>query len=191
MIVALCGRRRSGKDTVAKYLVEGHGFCHRKISQPLKDALQVLFGFEADELETDKKELVHPAWGVSPRVLMQYVGTEVFRKDIQRVVPGVGDTFWIKRLIEEVRKERGQSPRIVISDLRFMNEYELMRREWGQKLIVMRVDRFEGGVGAEAETETHVSEREFADIPCDVVLENKGSIDDLCQKAGAAINRNG
>jgi hypothetical protein len=186
MIVALCGRRRSGKDTVAQYLVDARGFRHHKISQPLKDALAVLFGFDADELETDKKEAVHPTWGVSPRTLMQYVGTEVFRKDIQTVVPGVGESFWIRRLIEGVKKERGHEP-IVISDLRFVNEYELMRREWGSRLLVMRVDRFEGG----AAVETHVSEREFMDIPCDVVLDNKGGVDELRKQVEAAVSRSG
>lgn len=173
MIVALCGRRRSGKDTVAAYMCN-YGFHHHKISQPLKDALQVLFGLDADDLEQDKKEAVHPIWGVSPRTLMQYIGTDIFREHIRGTVPGIGDTFWIKRTLETLKKVDG-STNVVISDLRFMNEYEMLRGEYGDRLHVYRVERF----GDNDASELHVSEREFVEIPCDGILSNTGKVDEL------------
>lgn len=181
MLIALCGRRRSGKDTVATHLVQAHGFRHHKISQPLKDAMACLFGFDAADMETDRKELVHPAWNVSPRTLMQYIGTDVFRVDIQTVIPGIGDTFWVKRFSESVRRSTGDGAPIVVSDLRFMNEYDYLKKEWGDNFRVLRIDRS----GAHAE-DTHVSELEYQRIPYDALINNAGSIDSLCEQAAAA-----
>ena len=179
MLIAICGRRRSGKDTVAEHLVKTHGFRHHKISQPLKDAMACLFGFDASDMETDSKELVHPVWNVSPRKLMQYIGTEVFRENIQTVIPNIGDTFWIKRFAESVLR---CDANIVISDLRFMNEYDYLKKEWGDKFRVLRIDRTHDEC-------THVSELEYLNIPYDMLIQNTGSIESLREQATAFFNQ--
>ena len=45
-IILLCGKKRSGKDTIAEYLVENYNFKHYKITQKLKDCVKVLFNID-------------------------------------------------------------------------------------------------------------------------------------------------
>jgi hypothetical protein len=184
MLIALCGRRRSGKDTVASYLVSEYCFNHHKISQPLKDALCILFDFTVDDIETDSKDHIHPKWGVSPRTLMQYIGTDIFRNHIQGTITTIKDDFWIKRAIVSLKKD----DRIVISDLRFINEYEYLRQNYGDQLKVICINRFD-----EVDTSicgTHVSELEFIKIPYDYIINNTGDLESLYMQINTLLNQN-
>lgn len=40
-VVMLCGKKGSGKSTIAKYLVRTRGFVHYSLAGPLKDACSV------------------------------------------------------------------------------------------------------------------------------------------------------
>ena len=183
MIIALCGRRRSGKDVIASHLVDEHAFSHHKIAQPLKDALSVLFGFTSDELESSLKEEIHPDWGVSPRTLMQYIGTDIFRDHIQHILPGINADFWIKRALVPIKTLE----KVVISDLRFLNEYLYLRQMCGKQLIVVRLNRFD--TEDNSTCGVHISEREFEQIPADVVIKNNGTIVELIAQINAYINQ--
>jgi len=64
------------------------------------------------------------------RFLLQYVGTDVIR---QR-----DPDHWVKRLEEEARGLLDQGYSIIVSDVRFPNEADLVRRLGGQILKVVR-----------------------------------------------------
>ena len=42
-IIAVCGYKRSGKDTIAKYLNKKYNYKHLKITYKLKECLKLLF----------------------------------------------------------------------------------------------------------------------------------------------------
>ena len=56
MIIGICGFIGSGKDTVADYLVNFHGFRRESFANSLKDAVAVVFGWDRILLEGRTKE---------------------------------------------------------------------------------------------------------------------------------------
>lgn len=156
MIIAICGKKRSGKDTLADYI----GYQKVKFAQPLKDALAALLGFTYEQLENDK-EIVDPFWNITPRVAMQ-----TFGEKFKEVIPDI----FIKALFKKYPDN------IVISDLRFMSEYRAVKERNG---IVIKIIRDESD-------DNHISEKELETIPADLTIINNGTIEDLfsCYKQG-------
>ncbi|QIG60035.1 deoxynucleoside monophosphate kinase [Dishui Lake large algae virus 1] len=173
-VVALCGQRRSGKDTIANYLVTGYGYEHIKITAPLKTVCKTLFHFTDDQLETDIKEVVDPRWGVSPRQVMQFVGTEVFQYKIQELLPQFGRNFWINSLTALV--DNNPTKRYVISDLRFTHEHVSLCR-YDILTIKVASNRVQ-----QNSTDQHQSECEYKDIKEDFFMINNGTKEDLYAK---------
>jgi hypothetical protein len=103
-VVAICGRKRTGKDTLAALFVE-RGFTHMKFASPLKAGLCAIFGFTENQIEGDAKDVVDPKWGVSPRLAMQWMGTDVMQHRIGDIMPHVGRGFWAMQLINRIRSE--------------------------------------------------------------------------------------
>lgn len=180
-IIAICGSKRSGKDTVADILVRDYGYKKIKIAEHLKSMLQLVFGFDAEQLETNKKDEIDPKWGVSPRHLMQYIGTEIMQYDIQKIVPGIGRNIWIKRLID-THIDENPKIRYVISDLRFIHEYQKLKVYDTKFIQIHRHD-----ITTDT-TDTHSSENEYKSIPCHIILDNDSTILCLKQKIDTYMN---
>lgn len=162
IVIGLTGRARSGKDTVAEYLVADHGFKQVAFAGLLKEAAGLLFGLSYDQLHGGLKEVVDPYWGRSPREILQLMGTESFRCVF-------GDDFWVKALERRV----GQAEKVVVSDVRFDNEAEWVRAQGGQVVRLVRDS-------AEA-VRSHVSEAGVHESLVDWAVENNGSLLDLYQ----------
>lgn len=141
MIVGICGLIGSGKDTIADYLQNIHQFKRESFAHTLKDAVAAVFGWDRELLEGRTKhsrewrETVDSWWAtrldmpnLTPRWVLQYWGTEVFRK-------GFHDDLWIAAL---ENKLRNSSDDIVITDCRFPNEIRAIREAGG---VVIRVRR--------------------------------------------------
>lgn len=170
-IIAVCGLKRSGKDTISDYLCERFGYQKIKIAQGLKDMLKASFGFTDEQLETDLKDEVDPKWGVSPRLVMQFMGTNVMQYEIQKILPNVGRTFWMKRIIEHYL-DKDDTTKYVISDMRFVHEYEMIKK---YSPLVIRVERS----SLSLPFDLHPSELDHKNIPCDLIIDNNKSIDAL------------
>lgn len=166
--IALCGCKRVGKDTVANYLVAQYGYKNVKFAEPMKSALKALFGWTTQQVE-DNKESIDPFWGVSPRHAMQFFGTDVMQFEIQRLLPHVGRDFFVKSLLS-----RHMGEHIVISDMRFLHEYNGVKQLADS--IVIKI------VKSETSDDGHVSETEASKIPADYIVHNDGSTDELYQK---------
>lgn len=138
-IIGICGRKFHGKDTIADYLVKNYGFTKVSLADPLKKGVQEIFGLTDDQLWGNQKEIVDSYWNISPREILQVVGTECFRNTFGKVFPHIGENFWtislnrrIKKLIETGIKN------IVIADIRFPNEQELIKQYNGILINVKR-----------------------------------------------------
>lgn len=141
MIIGICGLIGSGKDTIADYLQNIHQFKRESFAHTLKDAAAAVFGWDRDLLEGRTKqsrewrETVDTWWAerlnipnLTPRWVLQYWGTEVFRK-------GFHDDLWIAALENKLRNSQDD---IVITDCRFPNEIRAIRAAGG---VVVRVRR--------------------------------------------------
>lgn len=133
-IIGILGKKRSGKDTIADYLVARYNFTKLKFADPLKDVCKILFGFTDEQLNGDLKEEIDKFWKISPRYAMQYLGTDLFRNQITPLLPNISNDFWIK--IMELKLLNTTGP-IVIADIRFQNEIDLIHKHKG---IIIKIN---------------------------------------------------
>jgi len=140
MIIGVCGKKYHGKNTVSDYIVKKYGFKEISFSEPLKEICRILFGFNEQQLFGNKKEDIDAKWGISPRKAFQFIGTDVCRKYISNLIPDIGDTFWIKCIMVRINEILKINPNenIVISDVRFQNEIDLLNEIGGYSIKVIR-----------------------------------------------------
>ena len=143
MIIGLCGACGAGKDTVANILVNEHGFIKLSFAAALKDVVSIVFSWPREMLEGDTpasrawRETIDPFWtkkteidGFTPRKALQIVGTDLFRNRLYE------DT-WIDIVENKITKilEARPDARIVITDCRFENEIDLVRKFHEARII--------------------------------------------------------
>lgn len=188
-LICLIGAKRSGKDTVANFLSYLYNFKHIKISNKLKQITQILFGFTPDQLETDKKEEIDNRWGISPRRALQFLGTEVFQYKINELLPSINRNFWVNDLFQnsDINSDIN-SNLLVVSDMRFIHEFEYFVSKFGrEKIIIVKIIRPSNNLG---ENDTHISEHEYLNIPCDEVILNDKSVNELYSDIVQLVIRN-
>lgn len=169
-IIAICGARRCGKDTLAHILEEHYGYKHLKISHELKNIVSQLFSFNQDQLENDNKDIIDERYGITPREIMQFFGTEMMQYKLSELLPNMGKKFWIKLFIERYIKTNPYE-KIVISDMRFLHEYEELKQ---YDALVIKIKRNNSSYKNE-NLDNHISEKEYKQIPVDLILENNDS----------------
>ena len=200
MIIGVCGFIGSGKDTIADYLTNFHGFRRESFANTLKDAVAHVFGWDRTMLEGRTKqarewrEQVDPWWAerldmpnLTPRWVLQYWGTEVCRKAFH-------NDIWIASLENKLRNSKDD---IVISDCRFPNEIKSIKNAGGQIVWVRRgtlPDWYDDAINMNAGDRNmsyaisserirrlgiHASETAWVGTKFDHIFDNNGSIDDL------------
>lgn len=167
-LVGISGFIGSGKTTISDYLCNNYGFTNYSFAEPLKKGVKEMFGFTDDQMYTQKgKETVDKFWGISPRRALQYIGTEVMRDSIDNLIPGIGEAFWIQSFIKTYDKTK----KIVIDDVRFVNEINIIKKLGG---VVYKVKR-ESSIVIEHKSESTLSKYELYDGTFD----NNKNIDNL------------
>ncbi len=175
-LIVLTGHKRAGKDTAGDYLCEKYGY---KKAQPLacfKKALGEWFSFSDEQMDGDKKEVVDPRWGLSPRQLFQVFGTELMREELPNRLPEhkkvVGNKLW--SLVFKHWYDRQPEGKYVLCDMRFLTEYNVLKDI--PNVTFVRIDN------PHCTTDAHKSEQEIGKIPVDYIIDNSGSIVDFCEQ---------
>lgn len=172
-IIGLVGRAHAGKDLVATHVHDTYGHDNCKFAGPMKTALKSLFDFSHEQVEGDLKETVDERWGVTPRRVMQFFGTEMLQIKMQELIPGLGRHFAVKRMF--LNYDTREQP-FCVSDVRFQHEVDAIRQHGG---IVIRLRRNQDGHSKEHE---HESESGVDGMSCDYDVDNDGSVADLFSK---------
>jgi len=201
MIIGLVGFIGSGKDTVAGEFVR-QGCVRDSFASPLKDLCAAIFGWSRELLEGDTaesrefRETPDMFWtrklgidNFTPRVALQLIGTDVMRKHFS-------NDIWLNSLEYRFRKAN-HNRCVVISDVRFKNELELIKNMNGYVVWVRRGELPEWyDTAASAHTgnavsrkimqtryrDIHESEWNWVGFDHDFVINNDGTLDDLCTK---------
>lgn len=143
LIGIAASRAGSGKSTVANSLVHKAGFVHVPFAGPLKRVGTAVL-LEAGLTELDARRFLYrdkhseiPGIGVTGRHLLQTLGTEWGRRQIR---PDLWLNLWHRQVdIQRKRAWRESRPcRIVVDDVRFRNEAELIRKMGGFNWLVER-----------------------------------------------------
>ena len=167
MIIGVTGYAQSGKDTVAQFLIDHHGFERVAFADPIREML-----YEMDPVIPSNEDVY------SLRVLVDSLGWEAAKREpeVRRLLQELGvsarlivdENIWIT---VAAKKMYDPEKNYVITDVRFENEAAAVKIMGGQ---LWRIKR--SGVGPVNE---HISEMELDAIKVDQILLNNGSLEDL------------
>ncbi len=181
-MLGILGRKGVGKDLIADYLILRYKYHKIAFASPLKDGARALFGFSNEQVHGNLKEVIDPRWGIRPRQALQWLGTDIFRKQVRELLPSVQDHFWIISALSIT------SDKTVISDVRFLNEVRAIREKGGKIIKVIRKshDYSEHDDSRRITCQTtsdHESEKGIDSIDeYDFLINNEGTIEDLYRK---------
>lgn len=203
------GQKQSGKDTFAMFCAvamskEKPGFKTRlrAFADPLKQFCMDYIGLSRDACygEDSDKDAIFGIWGevfdpkmqikydalpsdaISGRTIMQVVGTDIFRESFR-------DTFWIDMMQNTtVPEAEGEGTDILfITDMRFRNEVDMVRRNGGETFRIYRDIPRENAI-------PHRSEQELAEVPdeeFDHIIHNEGDLDSFNKIAKGFLYQKG
>lgn len=181
-LLGLVGRARSGKDTVASFLIAEAAFTRYAFADPLKAAalaLDPLVGSPA--LPGD----LAPLRGVRLSTAIDAIGWErakdtipEVRRTLQRLGSAMRDEVdeqtWTRatldRVVEHVSSDAGP---VVVTDVRYPNEADAIRLLGGRVVRVLRPSHHLPATGL------HVSETALDDYEADAVIVNDADLDTL------------
>lgn len=188
-IIGVLGLKRSGKDTTADYLIKHHGFQRYAFADPIKRAAMEMFGFTEAQMwgSQEDKETIDERWVISPRRMLQLMGTELFQFDIHKYLNegefNWGRAVWVRKFelwVEEQRnKQSDKDLLIVLSDVRFHHESSKIKELGGQ---IWKIER-----PSLNNIDVHSSETEMQSIVTDKTIINDGTLDDLYEKINNTI----
>jgi hypothetical protein len=186
MIIGISGKIGSGKDTlsiVINYLadksapdsfnrweqpLEEYTYKNKKYAENLKCMVCFLIGcnrIDLEDREFKEKELGEEWDGLTPRKILQLLGTEAGREIIH-------PNIWVNSLFADYTTDSNW----IITDVRFPNEAQAIKDRGG---IVIRVER----PGGESHCGgAHASETALDTYNFDYVIDNEGNIDELIDK---------
>lgn len=168
-LIGLVGKKRVGKDTAARFLVEDHGFVRYAFADPLKASLLATDPYVplvGSRVTVRLSEMVErEGWEAAKeyaevRRLLQAYGVAVR----EHVNPSVWLDATMCRVMDEERP-------VVITDVRFPNEADAIEAAGG---VLVRVAGPRGDGN-----DSHVSETALDSRDCGSVLDNSGSLEDL------------
>jgi hypothetical protein len=174
MIIGLSGYAQSGKDTIAKVLVEEYGYT------------RVAFADKIRELLYKTNPLVACSPSGYLRDLVDRVGWDEAKKEsqVRKLLQDIGvaarETFGKNFWIEQAVGHFNSDDKIVFTDVRFKNEVE--RLKYYSTSQIWRVYR--PGVSA---VNSHVSESELEGYPFDHTIVNDSGLNDLKQTIGLLL----
>ncbi len=164
LLVGISGRLEHGKNEVANALGElvrdrvlPHECCSCEMAfaGSLKEAAAAMFGFTDGQMHTAAgKAAIDPRWGLSPRTVLQQLGTEGVRALF-------GPDIWAASLVMRIPPDVSI---VFITDVRFPNEADMIRAASGLLVRVVRPysDTFPAPVNPEHASETALDRYDFA-----------------------------
>lgn len=163
-LIGLTGKARSGKDTVAGMLQSAFGFKTIAFAKPLKEGLKTMLGLTEEHVNGSLKEVVIEDFGKSPRQMLQTLGTEWGRETVH-------DMIWLTVARRQVNVWLEQGYNVVITDVRFENEAEMIRKMGGEIWHIHRPDA--------TQVAAHSSESGIVFTLADYLIYNNSTLDDL------------
>lgn len=135
MLIGLTGKKQSGKSTISKHLQEQYGFKELNFADSLKKALKEILDLTDEQLDGEDKEKLISGYNCTPREVMQWFGTDIMRNKISKRFPSI-HSVWVKNVERKLIELLKQNQDVVISDIRFKNEADLIVKYGGYIIYV-------------------------------------------------------
>jgi hypothetical protein len=164
MIIGLSGYAQSGKDSTAELLCLNYQYTRLAFADPMRQALMII-NPKLDSITRVSDMVEDYGWDMAKRNpevrrLLQVLGTDFGRKML-------GDDVWINIALSGIKSE----DKVVISDVRFPNEAEAIKKLGG---TVWRINRHNHSA-----VNGHTSEHAMDNYMFNHVIYNDGTLDDL------------
>lgn len=210
MIIGICGLASAGKDSIADFIIKDKPeFTKIKMAHHLKDVCSLLFSMDRKMLEGEtpddriKREEIDTYWNervydnlkpFTPRKALQIIGTNLLRDKVCQ-------DMWVACLEKKIKENNLKN--VIIPDIRFPNEIDMIKRLNGKIIRVIRGETPDWFKKVESWqtislseplpmplsyyipeiNEIHTSEWQWIgyDRP-DWIIKNDGSLDDLYTK---------
>ena len=179
MIIGLTGYAQSGKDTVAKILVDQYGYTRIAFADKIRDFLyetNPMYDSIAGEPLFVKARVDRDGWEKakqSPHIRRLLQNSGVAARKL------FGDAFWVHEAMKTMLDDPRPDMNYVITDVRFINEADMIQANNGQMWRIKRM-------GVEA-VNGHVSEHEMDKYKVDQIFTNNGTLDDLAAMVKARM----
>lgn len=185
-VIGFLGAMGAGKSTAALHLCEKHGFQRIRIADSIKN-MMLLLGLDYEAVCGSRKEVpLDHLGGRTSRYAQQTLGTEWGRETISQDI-------WVLQLVRKVEDlaRSGGVVKVVVDDVRFPNEAQVLRDRFGARLYTVRRSAAEFapwrqwalrklGWWAGGPLGIHESERGWVTIKPDGELYNESTEDGLC-----------
>jgi len=167
-LFGIMGKRHSGKDTCVYNVPDAIRY---SFAAPLKESVKQIFELTDHQLNDPiQKESIDPRYNKSPREILQWFGTDCMRK--------FDNDFWIKKFVSFYEKhiESGSTETVIVTDVRFHNEADIIRKLGGVIIEITRpsIEHIHNKV-----TDLHISEKELELVKSDIVVVNDDTIETL------------
>lgn len=171
MIIGLTGYAGVGKDEIAKILVDDYNFVRVAFADPIRSFLYDLNPLVACGPSSYLQNIIDlEGWDKAKREpqvrrLLQNLGLTARER--------LGEEIWLEQAFSKIRHPVNKDKNIIITDVRFMNEATLIKKE-DPTAQIWRVVRPDVGP-----INGHVSESEMHGYEVDQIIVNAGTKDDL------------
>ena len=163
---------RSGKDTLADYLIKGienKKVCRIQISQYIKYYAQKYFGWDGQE-ET------------KPRELLIHLGTDIIRNKID-------ENFHVDRLVQDIKVLSYFYDYFIVSDIRFPVEIEKVKEAYDNVISIKMIRESDELTEEQKKNVTETSLDNYDKF--DYVIINDQTLEVLEEKAKEILNEIG
>lgn len=159
IIIGLVGVERSGKDTIADYLVANHNFKKHNMADPIREIAKIMFDWPAELLTGPAKDIIDPVTGIKPRDFFTWFGTDIAQFAIYKQFPALESsipprTIWARAMTSFI-KTHIRTHNIVIPDIRFIHEAKALQAAGGILIRISNPDR---------ETESQINKYDLAEL---------------------------
>lgn len=194
-LIGISGHAGSGKDELAKLIYSTYTETYsERFADPLKEACAHAFGMPLSDFHSSEyKEISDPYWGVSPRMIAQFIGSELFRDHVWRLLPNDQNDFWVRRMwgkLSGLQRHQDDGDyevgdTVVIPDVRFQNEIDFITDNDGVHIHLIR-EGADGKVGLE----NHQSESQNFSLAGGntYVIKNDGTLEDLFERVKSLLS---
>lgn len=169
-LIGLVGEMRSGKTTSANILVERRGFVELTFAGPLKACIATLFDLDPGVFATQASKAA-----LAKVIDHKYTHRQLLTTGGDALRTGFGKNLFVDIVDANIRKLVRAGKSVVISDVRYPVEAELVKKHGGKLVRLVR----ETEENKEEEEEKHSSETLQRGIDVDVTIHNNGTLDEL------------
>ncbi len=159
-VLLVNGLPRAGKDTFADFLVENYGFTKMSFADEMKNIICRTLGITREQLDYYKNNNIDLY--VNGIKILNF--RELIQNFAEAMKPVFGISVWADIIYKKIDKSKNK--KIVISDFRFLCEYQ-NSRDFDIKTILIKDDRELPLIGHASDVELYQNNFVF-----DLVIEN-------------------